>query len=66
MAEHTLHADHSSPEAESTEEVGWVKNRRIEGEKGGKGKERAITNYHAGCSFCGQKRKGCGAIKGTF
>lgn len=33
VAEHTLHADHSSPEAESTEEVGWVKNRGIEGEK---------------------------------
>lgn len=26
------------------------------GEKGGKGKERAITNYHAGRSLCGQKR----------
>lgn len=45
---------------------GWEKDGRIGGEKGGKGKERAITNYHAGCSLCGQKRKGCGVTKGKF
>lgn len=58
VAEHTLHADHSSPEAESTEEEGLGKGWEDTGERGGEGKERAVANYHAGCSLRGQIEKG--------
>lgn len=68
MTEHTLHADHSSPEAESTEEEGvgkgWEDRGRKRKER--KGKERAKTNYHAGRSLCGQKEEGLWCDKGRF
>jgi len=48
---------------------GVKKDRRVGGrkkeEEGGEKGERAITNYHAGCSLCGQTRKGGGAIRGS-